>query len=263
MSSSHSSLGALEHELVEALDEGSSVAAVTVVRTAQSVPRHIGAKMLVYPDGTTSGTVGGGEMEARAITEALAALDDGQPRLITYSLVDPTSGDPGICGGEADLYVEPHLVSPSLVIVGGGHVGRAIAELAEWSGIRSVVWDDRPEVSQAAADAGATVIGGTIEEAIESVGVTRHTSIVVVTRNTEIDIAVLPAVLASSADYVGVMGSRRRWAAVTKALADAGIDPDRVAAIHTPIGVDIGAESPAEIAISVIAEIVDAHRASS
>ena len=122
-----------------------SAALCIVVRTSGSTPRHSTSKMLVYPDGHILGTVGGGELESRVVREALESLQDGKPRNLVYNMADPGRGDPGLCGGQVEVFVEPVLPSPMLVVVGGGHVGKAVAHLAKWLGFRVAVSDDRPE----------------------------------------------------------------------------------------------------------------------
>ena len=133
-------------ELMTAIDERRPVVLATVVDTTRSVPRRAGSKMLVHADGTISGTVGGGEMEARAVAEALDALITGRPRRVSYSLLDPATGDPGVCGGDVEMYLEPYMPETTIFVVGIGHVGRAVVELAAWLGYRVVAWDDRPEL---------------------------------------------------------------------------------------------------------------------
>ena len=142
----------LLRQLAETVDTGTAVASATVVDTSRSVPRRAGAKMLVYRDGSIAGTVGGGEMEARVVAEAVAALGDGRCRLLSYRLVDPGRGDPGVCGGDVQIFVEPHMPKPTVIVMGYGHVGRAVAELAHWLGFRVVANDDRPLGDIEAAD---------------------------------------------------------------------------------------------------------------
>lgn len=246
-------------ELADALDRGDPVVLATVVRTDRSVPRHPGSKMLVYDDGRTSGTIGGGEMEARVREIAAVALADGRPRYLTYDLVDPASGDPGVCGGTVDLYLEPHMPTATVFIVGAGHVGKAVSELADWMGYRTVVWDDRPEVL-ATVEATDETLGESIEAAIDAAGVDDRTSIVMVTRNVALDVEILPPLLETPASYIGLMGSRRRWETTRSMLAAAGTSDERLARVQSPIGVDIHAETPEEIAVSIMAEVVERAR---
>src|SRR4030043_2145196 len=117
----------------------------TIIRSKGSTPRHVTSKMVVYPDGHIIGTVGGGEVENRVIKEALSAIQDKKPRLLEYNMTDPERGDPGVCGGQLEIYVEPIIPNPILVVVGVGHVGKAVAHLANWLGFVVAVRDDRAE----------------------------------------------------------------------------------------------------------------------
>jgi xanthine dehydrogenase accessory factor len=256
----------LIRELASAVERGQSVVLATVVRTERSVPRRAGTKMLVYGDGRTSGTVGGGEMEARVRTEAAAALSDRRPRMLTYDLLDPAQGDPGVCGGRAEIYLEPHMPAPLLLVVGAGHVGRAVSDLAKWLGFRTVVWDDRPGaidelVTGSGPDPDATA-SGPIADVLAQHRPGPDASVVMVTRNVAIDVELLPPILATSAGYVGLMGSRRRWATTRVELAEAGVSEADLARVVSPIGIEIEAETPEEIAVSILAEVVAARRAS-
>src|SRR5262245_29884752 len=131
--------------LAEIEKTGRAAVLCTIIRERGSVPRHAGSKMVVYADGRFEGTVGGGEMESRVIREALSALAEGSPRVVSYSLVDPKAGDPGVCGGEVEIFVEPIRPHSALLVIGGGHVGRAIVYLGKWLGFRVALCDDRPE----------------------------------------------------------------------------------------------------------------------
>ena len=246
----------LLNSLLQAQQSGTALVLATVVRTRGSVPRHAGAKMLVYADRRTLGTIGGGEMEARVIEEALAALADGQPRMITYALVDPQRGDPGVCGGEMEIYMEPYLPPATVFVVGCGHVGKAVAELAHWLGYRVVVSDDRDALASAENIPDADVyLPGPIEEVLGQFTIHENCRIVVVTRNVAVDRRVLPLLLQSPAPYIGVMGSRRRWAHTRMLLLEDGVDPAALDRCHSPLGLALNAESPAEIALSIMAEI--------
>ena len=194
-------------ELLVAIQDRRPVVQATVVATSRSVPRRPGSSMLVYADGSTAGTIGGGEMEARVVLESIDALAARKPRMLTYSLLDPSAGDPGVCGGEVQLYLEPHMPQTTIYVVGVGHVGQAVVELASWLGYRVIAWDDRAEVLDdvSAADA---VLSGTISEALAAEPIDEHTRVVVVTRNVELDASILPALLATPAPYVGLDGEQ-------------------------------------------------------
>ena len=229
--------------------------------------------MLVFRDGNIAGTVGGGEMEARVVAEAVAALGDGRCRLLSYRLVDPVRGDPGVCGGDVQIFVEPHMPKPTVIVMGYGHVGRAVVQLAHWLGFRVVAADDRsgmqddpagqPDGDSYGGDAADAVpddlVIGTVDDLLAGRTLDADVSVVLVTRNVDVDSAALPALLATDAGYVGVMGSERRWATTRARLEAEGVDPTALDRVHAPIGIEVGAETPEEIALSIMAEVV-AHR---
>lgn len=251
----------LLQELLAAQESGQPVAMATVVKARGSVPRHAGSKMLVYPDGRLSGTVGGGEMEARIRSEALAALQDGRTRLVPYSLVDPKRGDPGVCGGEVEIYVEPYSSPASVLVIGCGHVGQAVADLAGWLGYRVAVHDDRQElVSPDVIPSADVYLAGTIEEALDDFKVTENCYVVVVTRNVLVDREILPKLLDTPTPYIGVIGSRRRWAETRRLLLEDGLSEATLERFHSPIGLDLNAETPREIALSIMGEIIAVRR---
>ncbi len=261
----------LIRQLAEAVDGGLAVASATVVDTSRSVPRRAGAKMLVFRDGSISGTVGGGELEARVVAEGVAALADGRCRLLSYRLVDPGRGDPGVCGGDVQIFVEPHMPKPTVIVMGYGHVGRAVAQLAGWLGFRVIATDDRPMASDEppdskvpGSDSGDGVpdelIVGTVDDLLAGWTLDADVSVVLVTRNVDVDAAALPALLATDAGYVGVMGSERRWATTRARLEAEGVDSAALDRVHAPIGIEVGAETPEEIALSIMAEVITHHR---
>ncbi len=213
--------------------------------------------MLIRDDGSRLGTVGGGEMESRVVDVAGEAMADGRPRLLTYRLVDPSTGDPGVCGGEMDVYGEPYMNTASLLIIGAGHVGRAVCELAQWTGWDVHLWDDRPEQLEELDDA-VTPHGGELSEVLADIPLDARSAIVMVTRNVPLDVELIPAVVKQPAAYIGLMGSARRWSTTKKLLIDGGCSEDEISRISTPIGLEIGAETPEQIAISIMAEVVRA-----
>ncbi len=246
-------------ELAAAVEEGRPVVLATVVGTRRSAPRHSGAKMLVFESGETSGTIGGGEMEARVIAAAREALADGRSQLLEYALIDPRRGDPGVCGGEVEIYLEPYMPNHTVYVVGCGHVGRAVLDLARWLGYRTVAIDDRPEAvtSEALPDVDERVLGTLVDV---DTPIAENSSIVLVTRNVDRDVAVLPEALASPARYIGVMGSTTRWRTVAAQLADAGVAAGALDRVHTPIGIEMNAETLEEIAVSILSEIIRVNR---
>jgi xanthine dehydrogenase accessory factor len=245
-------------QALEELESNKQAAALCViVRSQGSTPRGVGSKMIVYPDQTIVGTVGGGEVENRVILEALEALKDGTPRLLPYSMVDPERGDPGVCGGQLEVFVEPILPSPTLLLVGAGHVGKAVAFLAQWLGFSLLVNDDRPEFCTPEvipnADAYFPVSLGDLPKEYE---ITPWTYIVLTTRGSDVDVEGLPALLETPAAYIGVIGSRRRWETTKKHLITTGINKKLLDRVHSPIGLELNAETPEEIAVSIMAEII-------
>lgn len=243
--------------LVAAHAAGEPVVLATIVHARGSVPRHAGAKLLIYADGRFAGTIGGGEMEARVLREAAELFQTPKPRLITYSLVDPQRGDPGVCGGEVEIYLEPYMPPATVFIFGCGHVGQAVAHLAHWLGYRVVVSDDRTELATPEVVPHADVyLPGDFAQALAHCPLTANTFVVLVTRNVTLDRQILPLVLRTPAPYVGVMGSRRRWAETRSLLQQDGLDEVALARVHSPIGLELNAETPAEIAVSILAQIM-------
>jgi xanthine dehydrogenase accessory factor len=213
--------------------------------------------MLVFPDGKIEGSVGGGEVEKRVIDEALAALQQGKPVYLAYDMADPAQGDPGICGGIVEVYVEPIMPKPALVVVGGGHVGRAIVHLAHWLGFWVAVCDDRPEFCNALAIPEADAYYPlTMQELPDVLKITPWTYIVLTTRGVDVDVPGLPGLLDTPAAYLGVIGSRRRWLMTRKQLLEHGVSEEKLDLVHSPIGLELNAETPEEIAISIMAEII-------
>lgn len=237
--------------------DGKAGAVCTLFRSEGSTPRHVGSKMLVYPDGRIVGTVGGGDLEHRVINEAVQSILDGQSRVLRYNLADPGRGDPGVCGGQVEVFVEPILPASTLIVIGGGHVGKAVAHLAKWLRFRVVVSDDRPEFcnKEAMPDADEFHVG-TMAELPSQMEINNRTFLVLTTRGSSIDADGLPALLGLGAPYIGVIGSRRRWATTMQELQARGIEKEQLAGVHSPMGLELHAETPEEIAVSIMAEVL-------
>lgn len=251
--------------LLAAQTTGEAVALATVIGVKGSVPRHVGSKMLIRADGSFVGTVGGGRMEALVIEAGLAALADGQTRMPTYALNDLQAGDPGICGGTVQVFVEPIGSAPLLLVIGGGHVGKALAELGKWTGYRVVLSDDRADYCSPEYAPGLDrYLVCKPAEVPARIAITSNTYIAAVTRGLPVDLELIPALLATSATYIGLIGSRRRWALTAKALREQkALTDESLARVHAPIGLELNAETPKEIAISILAEITMQRRGGS
>ncbi|MBI5839773.1 MAG: XdhC family protein [Chloroflexi bacterium] len=234
-----------------------SAALCTVISSQGSTPRHVGSKMLVYPDGKFIGTVGGGDLEHRVLDEAWIAIAEGKARILKYSMVDPSRGDPGVCGGTVEVFVEPILPAPMVVVIGAGHVGKAVVHLAKWLGFRVAVSDDREEFCNPEAVPGADAYYPvTMDKLAETLKITRQTYLVVTSRGSNVDAAGLPNLLETNASYIGVIGSKRRWMTTVKALKEKGVAEKKIAKVHSPMGLELNAETPEEIAVSIMAEIL-------
>ncbi len=247
--------------ILDALRAGKPAAVATVVEVDGSAPRGAGAKMVIFADGSTVGTVGGGGVEAQVIEEAKAAIAAGQGREVRYSLRDPQRGDPGICGGNMRLLIEVLPPRPTLLILGAGHVGQAVAELGAFLGYRVVVMDTRPGLATPERFPWAEAcITGDLAEEVTRFAVDGYTYVVMVTPHYTEDAGVLAALANRSPAYVGLIGSRRRTALTFQKARELGVPEDWLKRIYTPIGLDIGAETPREIAVSILAEIIAVQR---
>jgi xanthine dehydrogenase accessory factor len=243
--------------LLDIEETGEGAVLCTIITSSGSTPRHQGSKLLVYPDGRTIGTVGGGEVESRVIKEALEAYQDGKNRILSYNMVNPKEGDPGVCGGSLEVFVEPIHPKPVLVIIGGGHVGKALAYLAKWLKYKVVISDDRPEYcTPEYIPDGDEFYPIPMKEIPGKMAINQFTHIVLATRGSNIDVEGLPALIDSPAAYLGVIGSKRRWLITKKALMEMGIPEEKLSRIHSPIGLELNAETPEEIAVSIMAEII-------
>lgn len=243
--------------LAELQERGEAGALCTIVDTQGSTPRHAGSKMLVYQNGDFIGTVGGGEVETRIIKEALDAISSGRSRLIEYNMVDPARGDPGVCGGTLQVFVEPVFPKAQVVILGGGHVGKAVSHLAKWLGFHVVVSDDRPEFCTREENPDADELYPVEMAALpKHVNITPNTYLILTTRGSNVDIAGLKPLLDSPAAYIGVIGSKRRWLTTRKALISQGVSEEALQKVYSPMGLELQAETPEEIAVSIMAEII-------
>lgn len=245
----------------EALAEGRPVALVTIVRANGSTPQRVGAHMIVYDDGHTVGTIGGGCYEQDATGKARLALTTGRPTLVHYDLNDDFAEEQGlVCGGQMDVFIDPLRPVSRVCVVGAGHVGYHVAHLATLVGFSVTVVDDRTAFADPARFPGVDRIDvAEIPEWIAAATLTSRDYLVLVTRGHREDLAALRAAVATAAAYVGLIGSKAKIARLYDRLEDEGITRASLDRVHAPIGLDIGAVTPEEIAVSIVAELV-AHR---
>jgi xanthine dehydrogenase accessory factor len=249
--------GLLE-ELVAARRSRNRCALVTIASTKGSVPRAAGSKMLIYADGKTSGTIGGGKFESLVANEALAVLRGKTPLLKTYPLREGEVDSFGaICGGEATVLIEPQTRGEAIYLIGGGHCSRAIAKLAAEIGFVVTVVEDRAEFLDNLPASVAMISDQTPAKFIRSREWQTDEALVMVSRNHEIDgEALAAAVEQTGPGYIGMIGSTRKVRIVFDRLRERGVPNELLTRVYAPLGFDIGADSPAEIAISVLAEII-------
>ena len=245
----------------EALARGEAVALVTIVRAQGSTPQRVGARMLVFEDGRTLGTIGGGCYEQDAFGKARLALQTGRPTLAQYDLNDDFAEEQGlICGGQMDVFIDPIVPTPRVCIVGAGHVGYHTAQLAANVGFRVVVVDDRASFADPARFPTAERVDvAEIPEWLRTADIGPRDYLVIVTRGHREDLDALRAAIARDTAYVGLIGSKAKIARLYARLGAEEIEAARLARIHAPIGLDLGAVSPEEIAVSIVAELI-AHR---
>ncbi len=242
----------------EALERGEPAALVTIIRTEGSTPQRVGAKMLVFADGRTVGTIGGGCYENDAFWKARTSLDTRKPLVARYELADDIAEESGlICGGQMDVYIEPIESAPHLYLIGGGHVAYHLATAAAPVGFKIHVLDDREKFANTERfpDAEEVVVDG-IPEWLERVTFPANAYVVILTRGHRYDLDALRALAQRELRYLGLIGSRAKVARLYAALGEESIPLDRLRNVHAPVGLDIGAVSPQEIAVSILAELI-------
>ncbi|HZN56574.1 MAG TPA: XdhC/CoxI family protein [Planctomycetota bacterium] len=250
----------LYQEITNLLASGRRGALATVIGSRGSTPGKEGAKMLIRDDGTTVGTIGGGCTEAEVWALARDVMDKDRPLRQSFKLTPGAAAEEGLaCGGIVEIFIEP-LGSPIVWIFGAGHIGRMLTPLLKLAGFNTRVIDDREQFANRTLfpDA-AEVIVTPFETCFEQLAITPSCSIVIVTRGHKYDQLVLSKAVRSRAAFVGLIGSRSKIVRIFRVLRNEGVSEERLRAVKAPIGLDIGARSPEEIAISIAAQLI-AHR---
>ena len=254
MTQPQDSLRSIAQELSRIIDHEESGALVVVIGSSGSSPGKIGAKMLVKPDGQIHGTVGGGVLEARVMADALKALDDGLgPRSRRYELADLGM----TCGGEITVYIEPLMAPRRIIIFGAGHVGSAISRQLRLLGCIITIVDDREEwANRERLPEADIIINQPFAAYLQDTPPTHRDHVIIVTRGHEQDQLVLEETIERNPAYLGMIGSRKKARAALRLLAEKGIAEDLIRGVHTPMGLDIGAVTPEEIAVSLAGELI-------
>jgi xanthine dehydrogenase accessory factor len=248
--------------LTQALDRGEDAALVTIVSAQGSTPQRVGAKMLVFADGRTVGTIGGGCYENDAFWKARDALQSRKPLLVKYDLTDDFAQETGlICGGNMQVYIEPLESTPHLYVIGAGHVGFHLAKLAHTIGFKIHVLDDREKfASPERFPEAAEVTVDSIPDWLQRAEIPSNAYVVIVTRGHTHDLDALRSLAARDLRYLGLIGSKAKVKRIYDALLAEGMPAEYLQTVHAPVGLDIGAISPEEIAVAILAELIAVRR---
>ncbi len=249
-------------EVVRLRRLGQKCALATIVQVNGSIPSYPSAKMLIREDGSIGGTIGGGCVEAEVWNAAREVMETEKPRTLTFNLGHDAAYDNGlICGGQLNIFVEPVIPQPRLFLFGAGHISKSICTVANMSGFAVTVIDDResyanaerfPEAVQTHAD--------DYEKTFDLLDVNESVYIVIVTRGHRDDMRVLRWAIDQPARYIAMVGSRRKVLGVTREFEKEGVSRENFERIHAPMGLEIGAVTPEEIAVSVVAEMIACRR---
>jgi xanthine dehydrogenase accessory factor len=251
-------------EIVELRRAGRRGALATIVHARGSIPSFESAKMLVRDDGTIVGTIGGGCVEGEVWQAAREVMEQEKPRSLTFNLNHDPKYDSGlVCGGTLEIYLEPILPVQTLYIFGAGHVAHNLYRTARLAGFEIVVVDDRESYANRERFPEARDVYADDFETVLSQLAPNHSSyLVIVTRGHRDDMRVLRWAVETPARYIGMIGSQRKVIAIYKELEQAGVSPEKLARVYAPVGLDIGAITPEEIAIAIAAELIAIRRGS-
>ena len=249
-------------ELVRLRSLGQKCALATIVEVRGSIPSYESAKLLVREDGSMVGTIGGGCVEGEVWNAAREAMETEKPKHLTFSLGQDAAYDNGlICGGQLDVFVEPVLPLPHAFIFGAGHISKSLSKVATLAGFSTVVIDDRESFANRERFPEASAVhAGEYETVFPTLAINETSFVIVVTRGHRDDMRVLKLAVATPARYIAMIGSKRKVLNVVKELEKEGVARTAFERVHAPMGLDIGAISPEEIAIAVAAEMIAVRR---
>jgi xanthine dehydrogenase accessory factor len=250
-------------EIIRLRRLGQKSALATIVEVNGSIPSFESAKMLVREDGTIAGTVGGGCVEADVWTAAREVIETEKPKHLAFTLGHDADYDTGlICGGQLNVFIEPVIPAPRAFIFGGGHVSKSLSKVAQIAGFETVIIDDREAFANKERFPEADEIhSGDYEETFGKLTVHSSSYIVIVTRGHRDDMRVLRWAVGTQAKYISMIGSKRKTISIVHALEKEGFAREQFERIFAPMGLEIGAITPEEIAVSVVAEMIAVRRA--
>ncbi len=248
-------------ELTNMVTKGESGVLATIILAKGSAPRKAGAKMLIKRDGTFIGTVGGGGVEKQVLEKAAEVMKTRQPQVCHFDL-SGTGRDAGmICGGQTDVFLEPIQTQETLYLFGAGHISQSTAAMGKILGFRVVVIDPRPDYNNNERFPDADLLlAKDYDDAFPELHIEPNDYIIIYTTGHRQDEQCLAYALKTSAGYIGMIGSKKKALEVKQRVLEGGIPKELVDKVHSPIGLEIGAETPGEIAISILAEIIRDRR---
>jgi xanthine dehydrogenase accessory factor len=252
----------LYEEITKLRREGRRGALATIIQIRGSVPSFETAKILVRDDGSTVGTVGGGCVENDVWKAARQVMFEEKPKRLLFDLTDSSNLEAGlICGGKVEIFIEPILATPTAYIFGGGHISKAISKVATLAGFNTVIIDNRPQYANRERFPEAVeIFSSSFEESFEQIKPNEFSYLVIVTRGHLEDQTVLRWAVTTQPRYIGMIGSKFKKNAIFKNLLAEGIGAEQLSRVFSPMGLDIGAILPEEIAVSVVAQMISVRR---
>lgn len=249
-------------EIVRLRREGRRSALATIVNVRGSIPSFQTAKMLVRDDGSIIGTIGGGCVEAEVWQAAREVMEQEKPRTLTFNLNQSPQYDTGlVCGGTLEIFIEPILPIPVLYLFGAGHVAHNVYKVARVAGFDVIVVDDRESYANRERFPEARdIFADDFERVTAQLAPSESSFIVIVTRGHRDDMRLLRWAVDTPASYIGMIGSKRKVISIYRELENEGVQPKCFERVHAPVGLDIGAVTPEEIAVAVVAEMIAVRR---
>lgn len=255
-------MGDIFEEISRIRSEGGSAALATVVQVKGSTPREAGSKILIKSDGTIFGSIGGGTLEATICRESMNVIREARPKMLHFDLTgEEVQGDEMLCGGNMDIFIEPIFPQATLYIFGAGHISLTMSKIAKMVGFKVVVIDDRAEFANAERFPEADeIFADNLSTVFSKLKINKSSYIAIVTRGHQSDERVLEWAVKTEACYIGMIGSKKKNEVIFSHLQSKEISRELLESVHAPIGMDIHAETPQEIAVSIVAEIIKTRR---